>query len=114
MKLYFDHDKIEIILYNFVIEKNSKLMITLRVRPNASIDSIDIQNDELIIKLRAIPQKGKANRSLLKFFSDFFGIKNKDIIIVAGMKSRNKIIQIPVEYKEKFLKIITQQSQMRQ
>ncbi|HEC87117.1 MAG TPA: DUF167 domain-containing protein, partial [Thermoplasmatales archaeon] len=44
-----------------------------------------------------VPAKdGKANRALIETLADFFNVKKRDIKIVSGEKSREKIVQIEI------------------
>ena len=62
------------------------------VIPNASKNEIiSNKNNILKIKLKAVPQKGKANEELLKFLKKELGIKAR---IVKGLTSREKLLEI--------------------
>lgn len=70
--------------------------LTVRVTPRARQNEISrIMSDGTIkIKLTAPPVEGKANKALIKFLADLFGVASSRIEIVAGTKGRNKIISI--------------------
>ncbi|RCK75701.1 MAG: hypothetical protein ANABAC_0992 [Anaerolineae bacterium] len=46
------------------------------------------------IHLTAPPVEGKANRLLIDFLAELFQVKPSQIAIVAGEKSKNKIISV--------------------
>lgn len=71
--------------------------LTVRVIPNAGRDEIvGWQADALKIKLRAVPEDGKANRALCRFLAGKLGCPRRDIRILSGEKSRTKVLEIPV------------------
>jgi len=87
-------------------DKNGTI-IHLRVIPNASKNAIcglmeDASGQQLIkVKVTAIPDAGKANKALIKFLSQEWGIKSADIEIISGQTSRYK--KLLVKDKQCFL-----------
>jgi len=68
--------------------------LKVKVKPNAkesSVENWDKEKQILEVKLKAAPEKGKANIELLKFLKKQLGI---DARIRHGMASREKIIEI--------------------
>lgn len=69
--------------------------IKLIVKPNSTATGVyGIYMDRIKIKLAAVPEKGKANKELIKFISGKTGIPKKNIKIIAGEKSIYKEISI--------------------
>jgi len=69
--------------------------IKLIIKPNSSVTGIyGIYRNRIKIKLAAAPEKGKANKELIKFISSKIGISKKNIKIIAGEKSVYKEISI--------------------
>jgi uncharacterized protein (TIGR00251 family) len=79
--------------------------ITLRVRlsPNASRDAIEGvgHNAEglrhLVVRVRAVPEKGKANKSLIDLLSKTLGIAKRYITVIKGHTSRLKTVSIQTD-----------------
>ena len=70
----------------------NKEFINVRVTPNSKESCIkEFKNDILYVKLKSIPDKGKANKELVKLLKKEFG-KNAEII--KGEKIRNKLIKL--------------------
>ena len=46
------------------------------------------------VYLTAPAVEGKANKALIEFLSEHFGVKKRDIKILLGEKSRNKVVEI--------------------
>ena len=64
--------------------------IEIKVVPNANTDEI-IEGDPLIVRVKAPPTKGKANKAVVKLLSNYF---NADVRIVSGATSRKKLVAI--------------------
>ena len=71
--------------------------INIRVIPNAARDEVvGWQDDILKIKLQAVPEDGKANRALCLLLAKKIGCHKREVRIHSGEKSRNKIVEVPV------------------
>ena len=66
------------------------MIIRIKVIPNSHEDGI-IQGDPLIVKVTAAPDKGKANKAVIKLLKSHF---DSEVSIVSGLKSRNKVVEI--------------------
>ena len=70
-------------------------IIKLFVKPNSSNTCIDgMYMDRIKIKVSSPPEKGKANKELIKFISYKLSIPKKDINIISGKKSKLKSIAL--------------------
>lgn len=63
------------------------------VKPNSKKNEIFFDKDKNLYKvnIKAKPQDNKANIELLKFLKKHF---KKDVKIIIGLKSRNKVIRL--------------------
>lgn len=76
-------------------EKDKFVIIALKVTPHAPQDAIvGWEEDRLRVKIRAVPEKGKANSHLIAFLADRLGIARSNLTIVAGETSRLKRVRI--------------------
>ncbi len=67
------------------------VLLDLYVQPRASRNElVGIQGDALKIRLTSPPVEGAANRLCVEFFSRLMGIAKRDVLLVAGDKSRHK------------------------
>ncbi|MCK4670288.1 MAG: YggU family protein [Nanoarchaeota archaeon] len=69
-------------------------LLKVKVIPNSSNNEIvgyDNEKKELKIKLKAQPEKGKANHELILFFKKNLGL---NIEIVKGRTTRKKIVRM--------------------
>lgn len=70
------------------------ILIQVKVHPRSSKRELRIIDDLFDIRLTAQPVDGEANKELINFLSDIFDVRKKDIIILKGIKSKNKLIKI--------------------
>ncbi len=71
-------------------------IIKVIAKPNAVKQEIQNIDDKLIISLKSPPYKGNANLELLKILKNYFRktYPIKNIKIIKGFKSKNKLIEI--------------------
>jgi uncharacterized protein (TIGR00251 family) len=84
------------------------MLLEIKVKPGSSKDKI-LQFKEpnfLEISLKAQPEKNKANESLCEFLGNIFKIPKREIKILKGKTSKNKIVKIEGITEEKAIKII--------
>ena len=71
--------------------------IEVKVIAGARKRAIMLEGSLLKVKILSKPLKGKANEELIEYISDTFGIRRKDVAIVAGQRDTRKVISIPVD-----------------
>jgi uncharacterized protein len=72
-------------------------MATIRIHvvPNAKVnDAVGEHGQAIKIKLRARAIEGKANTALIAFVAERLKIPARQIVLLRGQKSRNKVICI--------------------
>lgn len=70
------------------------MKIKVRVTPNAKINKISKEGDFLKIKVTAPPEKGRANKALIKLLAEYFKVSQSQVVIKSGEKSREKTVEI--------------------
>jgi len=71
------------------------MLLSIRVTPNAGKNLVQkISDNSYKIKVMAPPEKGKANELMIKLLAEFLKIKERQISIIAGSTTREKIIEI--------------------
>ena len=75
------------------IIKNQKIF-DIKVITKSSCDKIYFENDIIKVKIREIPEDGKANKAIIALFSKIFKIPKRNIEIIKGLTSSNKTIKI--------------------
>ena len=69
--------------------------LKLRIVPNAKRDEVVGEHGDAVkIKVAAPALEGKANEALLEFIAEKLRIHRRDITLIAGEKSRDKLIEI--------------------
>ena len=70
-------------------------IIKLIVKPNSAKNFIEgAYLGRIKIRIASPPEKGKANRELIKFISEKLEIPKKNIKIISGEKSHIKVLEI--------------------
>lgn len=72
-----------------------ELTFKIKVEPRSSKSGIAGRyGDALKVKLKSPPVEGKANKELIDVLAREWGIPKKNIKIVSGQSSKNKIVRI--------------------
>jgi uncharacterized protein YggU (UPF0235/DUF167 family) len=68
----------------------------LRVKPRSSLERLRLDSaGGLRLELHAAPTEGQANAACIEFFARLLRLPQSSIEIVAGARSRRKLIRIP-------------------
>ena len=71
------------------------MRFNVRVQPRASKDEVVGFTDSVLrVRLRAPPVEGAANKALIEFLADQLGVSRREVRIVSGIGSRNKVIEV--------------------
>lgn len=65
-----------------------------QVRVEFNRDFIEISGNQITIGIKSKPQKGEANKEIIRKLSKHFEISSTKILIKSGHKSKNKIIEV--------------------
>ena len=83
------------------------MILEVKITPNAPQNQIlRWEEGRLVIKVRGIPEKGKANAHLIAFLAKTFGIAKSRIQILTGQTARIKRLNIDGFTQEDLLKFI--------
>lgn len=55
---------------------------------------IDVSGDEIAISIKSPPERGRANRELVKKLAVHFKVSEDRIRIISGLASRKKVVEI--------------------
>ena len=55
---------------------------------------IEDRDGVLVVGIKALPEKGKANQELVKKLANYFEVDESKVKIISGLSSRNKVIEI--------------------
>ncbi len=71
------------------------MKIFVKVKPKSKKEEInEIDKNHFVIKIKEIPQGGKANLALVKILAKYFKIPLSKVKIISGLKSKNKVLEI--------------------
>lgn len=79
------------------------MRLTVRVTPNASADTVQERAEDdagrvfLKVKVRAVPEGGKANRAVEKLLAKALGVPKSAVRVVTGETSRIKGVDIDTD-----------------
>ena len=69
--------------------------LSIRLQPRSSTNEIaGLQGDHLKIRITAPPVEGMANEALIDFLSQSLKISRRNVCIVSGLSSRNKVVEV--------------------
>ncbi len=87
-------------VYTILRQSDHHIELFVWVTPNASRDQITgfIQSSDgenrLAIKVRAVPEKGKANKAAIKLLSKLIQVPKSSIAVTSGSTARQKTLRI--------------------
>ena len=68
---------------------------TVRVTPRARQNKVQRQADgSLKVYVTAPPEDGRANEAVVETIAEWLGVKRRDVEIVHGSTSRNKVVRV--------------------
>ena len=85
----------------------ASILLAVKALPGASRSRLaGVGEGRLRIKVAALPKDGKANAELRAFLAKTLGCPRKEVVLVAGEKSRLKTVGLPLACREKLEKLI--------
>ncbi|MGB9979505.1 DUF167 family protein [Methanobacterium sp.] len=89
-----------------ITETNDGILVDIEVSPKSKKFEIIGYNkwrEKIEIRIKSVPQKGKANKEIINEFSDLTG---SQVEIVSGLKSHHKTLRFYNVSKLEFLDIL--------
>lgn len=69
--------------------------VAIRVRPGASRAGVGgVHGEALVVKVSARAVEGRATEAALRAVADAVGVRRRDVRLVAGATSRDKVVEI--------------------
>ncbi|MBI5674945.1 MAG: YggU family protein [Nitrospirae bacterium] len=76
-------------------KSKDELILKIKVEPRSSRSGIMGQyGDAIKVKLNSPPVDGKANTELIEVLAKEYGISKKDVEIISGFNSKNKLVRL--------------------
>jgi len=83
------------------------MIIKVKIIPKSKVNQIiGFTEDTLKIRIKATPEKGKANKELIRFIAKSLHVAQSKISIISGHSSRLKKLQIEDFSKKDFTQVI--------
>jgi uncharacterized protein len=80
---------------NAIADTPGGCLIQIKVIPRAPQTLIDgMRGGALLVKLGAPPVEGQANESLLRFMAHICDVPRRNVSLISGEKSRNKVVRV--------------------
>jgi len=71
------------------------MKISIKVKPNAEENKVEeMGHNQFLVKVKAPPKENKANKEVIETLAEYFNLPQSEISIVAGLRSRQKIVNI--------------------
>jgi len=65
--------------------------VSVRFSPDSKLE---VNGNEISISIRSPPERGRANRELVKKLATHFGISEDRVRIISGLTSRKKLVEV--------------------
>lgn len=80
----------------FFLEGKGGVTLMVRVKPGAREDAVlGVRAGELLVSVRARPEKGKANIEVIRLLSAELGISRARVVLKRGGASPRKVFALP-------------------
>jgi len=90
-------------------EMEDGIVVSVKVQPNSSKNRVVGEYAcQIKIAVTVAPEKGKANKAVIKLFAKWLGIKSSGIQIISGETSRDKELFIRNITEEDLNKLVSQ------
>ncbi|MDA9285689.1 DUF167 family protein [Pseudomonadales bacterium] len=70
------------------------LILELKVIPKSRIDRLEVDADQLKLKIRAMPIDGKANQYLKKYLGKLFSVPQTRVVVEKGQNQTHKSVRL--------------------
>lgn len=68
--------------------------LALRVTPGARVESVEIGDGVLLVKVRTKPEDGKANAAVIALVAQALGVAPSRLSLLRGTTGRAKVVQL--------------------
>ena len=73
---------------------NNHLIIQINVKTGLQDNYLKFEDGQIILGIKSLPLKNKANLEVIKILSKLFRVDDVDVIIIKGMSNNIKTIKI--------------------
>jgi uncharacterized protein (TIGR00251 family) len=84
-----------------VRETHDAVLLKVKVICRSARNEISgVRNGELVVRIKAVPERGKANRELVAFLAKELSIPKASIRIQSGKSAQHKLLCFPVQARD--------------
>jgi uncharacterized protein (TIGR00251 family) len=77
--------------------KEDAIMLRVKAKPGSARDGIlGVRGGELLASVRAVAEKGRANKELVRLLSEALGIRKDQVVLKTGAGTPHKVFEIPL------------------
>ena len=73
---------------------NNHLIIHINVKTGLQDNYLKFEDGQIILGIKSLPLKNKANLEVIKILSKFFRVDDVDVIVIKGLSNNIKTIKI--------------------
>lgn len=73
---------------------DSEGRLALRVTTGARVESVELGDGRVLVKVRVKPEDGKANAAVLDLLADALGVATSRLRLLRGATGRDKLVQL--------------------
>jgi uncharacterized protein len=81
------------------LTKQTKMQIPVTVKFEKRKEKIVEENGQYFVYTKSLPQRGEANKEVIKEIAKYFKVTEEDVKIVRGSKNRKKTISIKDNFR---------------
>ena len=82
-------------------QRSEALRVAVRVRPGVARTAVSgCRGDALVVWVTARPAGGAAAQAVLRMVAEAFGVPRRDVTLVTGATSRDKVIEVAGRSKQ--------------
>ncbi len=71
------------------------MKISVKIKPNSKESKVERKGENIfLVYVKSPPIENKANQELVEIISDYFNIPKSKVLILSGLHTKNKIIEI--------------------
>ena len=70
------------------------MKISVKVIPNSKVEGVVKEGNGFLLRVKEPAREGRANRAVVRLLAEHFKVSQGSVIIVSGLKNRNKIVNI--------------------
>jgi uncharacterized protein (TIGR00251 family) len=80
----------------FFVVREKDILLRVKAKPGAREDAIvGVRAGELLVHVRAVAEKGKANDGIARLLSKRLGVPKDEVVLKTGAGSPHKLFEVP-------------------